>query len=115
MRLFTGIDLSEEVAANLTRLLELLRPTAHLKWTPPYNLHLTTKFIGERPESEIAQIVETLRPLGRREPVPISVEGIGWFPNPHRPRVLWAGVKPVPLLEQLVADTDEALGHLGIS
>jgi len=115
MRLFTGIDLSEEVAANLTRLLELLRPTAHLKWTPPYNLHLTTKFIGERPESEIAQIIETLRPLGRREPVPISVEGIGWFPNPHRPRVLWAGVKPVPLLEQLVADSDEALGHLGIS
>lgn len=114
MRLFTGIDLSEEVVANLTRLLDVLRPAAHLKWTPPYNLHLTTKFIGERPESDVPEIIELLNPIAKRAPIQIVVEGIGWFPNPHSPRVLWAGVNADPPLGQLVADTDEALGQSGI-
>lgn len=114
MRLFTGIQLSEEVAANLTRLLDLLRPTGHLKWTPAYNLHLTTKFIGERPESQVPEIIERLKPLAKRAALPIAVEGIGWFPNPHNPRVLWAGVKAGDSLGQLAADTDEALAGIGV-
>ena len=114
MRLFAGIQLSKEVEENLTRLLDLLRPTAHLKWTPPYNLHLTTKFIGERPESQVPEIIERLKPLAKRAALPIAIEGIGWFPNPHNPRVLWAGVKADVSLGELAADMDEALAGLGV-
>ena len=66
MRLFTGIDLPEPVLTNLSGLLERLRHTAHLKWTPVYNLHLTTKFIGEWPEARVPELIEHLRPLGKR-------------------------------------------------
>src|SRR4051812_25525885 len=93
MRLFTGIDLHESVATNLQGLLERLRPTAHLTWTPTYNLHLTTKFIGEWPEERLTELIEHLRPVGHRAPIAIEIEGIGWFPNPHNPRILWTGVK----------------------
>jgi 2'-5' RNA ligase len=34
MRLFTGIDLPEDVRERLERLLMHLRPAAHLKWSP---------------------------------------------------------------------------------
>jgi RNA 2',3'-cyclic 3'-phosphodiesterase len=115
MRLFTGIDLPEDVVGKLTRLLDLLRPTAHLKWTPPYNFHLTTKFIGEWPEERLQELIEHLRPLGNRAPISaIDVEGIGWFPNPHSPRILWTGINAGPELARLASDTDHALGGLGI-
>jgi len=114
MRLFTGIDLPESVAAALTGLLDRLRPTAHLRWTPPYNLHLTTKFIGGWEESRLEELIEHLRPLARRPAVPVHVEGIGWFPNPHNPRVLWTGIKAGPELAKLASDTDESLGALGV-
>jgi 2'-5' RNA ligase len=114
MRLFTGIDLPEEVATNLTRLIERLRPHAQFKWTPVYNLHLTTKFIGHWPEDRMQDVVTALQSLGARSPISIQVEGIGWFPNPHNPRVLWAGVKAGPELAQLAADTDAATATLGV-
>ena len=115
MRLFTGIELPAEIASNLSRLIDLLRPAAHLKWTPAYNLHLTTKFVGEWPENRLDELLDRLQPLGRRSPIPVNVEGIGWFPNPHNPRVLWTGVKAGPELAQLAADTDEATAALGVA
>lgn len=114
MRLFTGIDLHESVATNLHGLLERLRPTAHLKWTPIYNLHLTTKFIGQWPEERLAELIEHLKPLGNRPKIPIEIEGIAWFPNPHYPHVLSTGVKPSEALAKLASDTDEALAGLGV-
>jgi RNA 2',3'-cyclic 3'-phosphodiesterase len=114
MRLFTGIALPEEVTGHLTRLIERLRPHAHFKWTPVYNLHLTTKFIGQWPEERLQELISALQPLGNRAPIAIQVEGLGWFPNPHSPRVLWTGVKAGPELAQLAADTDEATSTLGI-
>jgi 2'-5' RNA ligase len=114
MRLFTGIDLPEEIRDHLARLIERLRPHAQFKWTPVYNLHLTTKFVGEWPEERLPELISALQPAGNRAPIAIQVEGVGWFPNPHNPRVLWTGVKAGPELEQLAADTDEVTGTLGI-
>ncbi|HYP06967.1 MAG TPA: RNA 2',3'-cyclic phosphodiesterase [Bryobacteraceae bacterium] len=116
MRLFTGIALPADIADNLNRLIDGLRPAAHFKWTPAYNLHLTTKFIGEWPEDRLPELTGVLATLRRgRAPIAISVAGIGWFPNPHHPRVLWTGVKAGPDLAQLAADTDEAVATLGIA
>ena len=114
MRLFTGLDLPEDVRVNLSRLLELLRPAGQLRWSPVYNLHITTKFIGEWPENRLPELVDRLKPLGKRPPIDISVAGMGWFPNPHNPRVLWTGVKAGPELAQLAADTDEITGAIGV-
>lgn len=115
MRLFTGIDLPEELVANLNRLLDALRPTAHLRWTAPYNFHITTKFIGEWPEEKLPALIERLQPLGNRPPIePVDVSGIGWFPNPQQPRILWMGIKASPELGKLASDTNEALAAMGI-
>jgi 2'-5' RNA ligase len=73
------------------------------------------KFIGEWPEERLSELTDALQPLGRRKPIHISVEGVGWFPNPHNPRVLWVGVKAGPELAQLAGDTDEATAALGIA
>lgn len=115
MRLFTAIDIPEEVHTRLERLLTHLRPTAHVKWSPIYNLHITLKFIGEWPEPDLDKLASALRGIGKRPALSIDVQGLGWFPNPHNPRVFWAGVHAGPHLEQLASDVETALGPIGIA
>jgi RNA 2',3'-cyclic 3'-phosphodiesterase len=45
----------------------------------------------------------------------VSVRNLGWFPNPHHPRVFWAGVDGGEGLRTLAAATDEATSRLGLS
>jgi 2'-5' RNA ligase len=115
MRLFTGIDLPEDVRERLERLLMHLRPAAHLKWSPVYNLHVTLKFIGEWPEEKLPQLEAALRSISRRAEIPTEVKGLGWFPNAHHPRVFWVAVHGGDELAALAHDTDAALGPLGIA
>jgi len=115
MRLFTGIDLPEDVRERLERLLMHLRPCAHLKWSPVYNLHVTLKFIGEWPEEKLPQLEAALNAVVPREPIPAEVKGLGWYPNPHHPRVFWAGIHGGEGLPQLVKDIDAATAALGIA
>ena len=42
MRLFTGLDLPEDVVGRLDLLLGELRPAARIGWSAPANLHITT-------------------------------------------------------------------------
>jgi len=90
-----------------------LRPAAHLKWSPVYNLHVTLKFIGEWPEENLPQLEDALRSLTRRPAIPLEVRGLGWFPNPHNPRVFWVAVHG-DALATLAQATDSALEPLGI-
>jgi RNA 2',3'-cyclic 3'-phosphodiesterase len=114
MRLFTGVDLSDEVRERLERLLVHLRPAAHLKWSPVYNLHITLKFIGEWPEARLPELEAALRTVPLRAPMNIDVRGLGWFPNAHSPRVFWVAVHS-DHLEALARDTEAALEPLGIA
>lgn len=115
MRLFTAIDLSPEVLGNTEAILKALRPTAPIKWSPPSNLHITTKFIGEWPESRLDELIAAVGPVATRAAFDVSVGGLGWFPNPRNPRVLWAGVEAGDSLAALVRDTDAALAKIGIT
>jgi len=114
MRLFTAIDLSEEVRRNLERLLERLRPTARLRWSRPENLHVTTKFIGEWPEARLDELKRALAAIPRPGAIPIAVRGLGWFPNARAPRVFWAGIEAGSGLAELARQTELSTSRLGV-
>jgi len=116
MRLFTGIDLPREVRGNLSRLVDKLRPNApQLKWSPTKNLHITTKFIGEFADARVEELTNVLATLESREAIQISIRGVGWFPNPHNPRVFWAGVHASGALAKLARETEQLLKPLGVA
>lgn len=115
MRLFTAIDLSEEVRMRLERLISSLRPEALLKWSPIDNLHVTTKFIGEWPERRLEEIRDALASLASRPAFSVDVRGFGWFPNERSPRVLWCGIAGSDKLQSLAQDIETALLPLGIA
>jgi RNA 2',3'-cyclic 3'-phosphodiesterase len=113
MRLFTGLDLPAEVVRNLENLLEELRPAARIQWSPPANLHITTKFIGEWPEERLDELKAALAALPGRAAIPLHIHNVGFFPNPHSPRIFWCGIE-APGLAELAGDTDRATAALGI-
>lgn len=114
MRLFTGIDLPDSVKERLDALINRLRAHAHIKWSPTYNLHITTKFIGEWPTERIPQLDGALKAVPVA-PIDIDIRGLGWFPNSKSPRVFWAGIQASPSLAELVRATDATLVTLGIA
>src|ERR1035438_6203887 len=114
MRLFTGFDLSPEVIRALEAMLARLRPAARLKWSPPANLHITTRFIGEWPTERLPDLRAALGGIPSHPSIPIHIRNLGFFPNPHSPRVFWAGVEAAPDLAVLASETDGALEPLGL-
>ena len=114
MRLFTALDLEPGVVANLERLLVELRPTARIQWSPPANLHITTKFIGEWPDRRLAELKAALAALPARAAIPVRIHHLGFFPNPHSPRIFWCGID-APGLAELAGETDRATAALGVA
>jgi RNA 2',3'-cyclic 3'-phosphodiesterase len=114
MRLFVGIDIPEDVKAKVDATVKRLRPLADFRWSPIENLHVTTKFIGEWPEEKLEEMKAALSTVAAPVPIDISIRGLGWFPNPHRPRVFWAGVHGGEPLSALAAATDQAVARLGV-
>jgi 2'-5' RNA ligase len=119
MRLFTAIDIPDQVRDRLQRYLTKMKPLARIHWSPVENLHITTKFIGEWPEARLAEISSALAQVAVPRGLQIAIRGTGWFPNEHRPRVLWAGVEAISddgpaVLRELARRTDETVAALGV-
>jgi 2'-5' RNA ligase len=112
MRLFTGFDLPEEVVRNLEALQARLRPAAQIQWSPPANLHITTKFIGAWPDERLADLTAALSRIPAPA-IPVHIRKLGFYPNPHAPRILWCGLE-APGLDALAAETDRATSAIGI-
>ena len=115
MRLFAAVDIPQEVVDRLDRLISKWRPLADLRWSRAGNLHITTKFIGEWPQERLEEMIACLRRIPMRDPIPVAVRGLGWFPHERSPRVLWAGVEAPPSLHELAAATVLACENLGIA
>lgn len=112
MRLFTAIDLPPEIRGRLEDLISGLRPLARIRWTETRNLHITTKFIGQWPDERLPELQRILAGLSPRPPIPVSVSGLGFFPNQKSPHTLWAGIEASAPLAALAHDTNQALAHL---
>ncbi len=115
MRLFTGIDIPERERAALDGLLSAMRPLAPLRWSVAANLHVTTKFIGDWPQSRLEELLSVLAGTSVPPPITTSLDGLGWFPNLHQPRIFWVSVKAPKELSGLVTATETQLLPLGIA
>ena len=79
--------------------------------------HLTLKFLGEVPEASVPGIGAALAEVAERtEAFPLTLAGIGGFPDLGRPRILFAEVAEGRAASvQLAADVRAALRPLGFT
>jgi RNA 2',3'-cyclic 3'-phosphodiesterase len=120
MRAFVGVPLGEDVVRAATELSARLRPRlgtlgASAKWVPPVNMHVTLRFLGSVAEPQLPAIQETLGPIvNRHASFLATLRGLGCFPDPARPSVLWAGLgEGAEPFGRLAADVNRALDGLG--
>ena len=83
-----------------------------VNWVVAEQLHVTLCFLGSVSTDSVPALISELRGHVKSQPMRLSVEGIGCFPNPKRPRVIWAGVKgEVKELLNLQTTVSQACGR----
>ncbi len=93
-RTFIAIDPGKKIRDRLVSLQEsLMEEGADAKWVEEENLHLTLLFLGEVDLIKVPSVCkEVEKCVEQHGAFPMTIEKTGCFPNPRRPRVLWAGV-----------------------
>jgi 2'-5' RNA ligase len=94
LRTFIALDLGKQLRDRLIALQEQLARTGkEVKWVEADNIHLTLLFLGEVDERAVIDVCRAVGAVAAaHQPFPLSVEGVGCFPNLRRPRIFWAGV-----------------------
>lgn len=95
LRAFIALELSQEIKQAIADYVAPLRALDNgLSWTKAENVHLTLKFLGDVPKPQIEKVAAALREVcASFAPIAAEIIGSGVFPNEHRARVLWIGMK----------------------
>jgi 2'-5' RNA ligase len=118
MRLFVAADLSDDaraaLAAEQQRLQSALPRGGAIRWVKPEQSHLTLVFIGNVHPERVPAFVDLIGSPIAGVRFEIVLEGLGVFPPPGPPRVLWVGITGgadrVIALQREIADRSRKLG-----
>lgn len=115
VRTFIALDLPAAVRDQAGRLQQIMmRRCAGVRWVKPEQMHLTLKFLGETKADKIRTILTMLdRMTWGIAPFVLDIGGIGAFPNPRNPKVIWAGIGVEARLVDFQQRIDTELEQLG--
>ena len=108
-RLFTGLEVPDEVAEVLSALRGGL---SGARWITPDNYHITLRFIGDVDDG-VAQDAAMILGRIQRTTFPVIVEGLGVFGG-DRPRALVVRIVPTSALVELQAEHERLLRRIGL-
>ncbi len=91
MRLFLALQCSADVREKLAALQPQLLDMGRLKAVESENMHVTLKFLGGVDEGRLGAVTSALEKVSASS-FTAAVEGLGAFPKPDYPRVVWAGL-----------------------
>ncbi|MFO0844501.1 MAG: RNA 2',3'-cyclic phosphodiesterase [Gemmataceae bacterium] len=94
LRTFLAVEVTPSIRDRLGELQETLARSADaVKWVEGENLHVTLIFLGDVDERDVTDVCRAVSKVCAAVPAfSMSVEGVGTFGNPRRPRTIWAGV-----------------------
>jgi len=68
MRIFVALDIDDAIRQRVLRFMEGVSGFApDARWVRPESLHVTLKFIGEKPPEAVAEIKQALSSVGLKE------------------------------------------------
>lgn len=116
IRAFLAIDPSAATHAALVALkAEFTATRADVRWVRDGGLHCTLKFLGSVECARLERVPAAVAAaLAGRRPVRAVARGLGVFPTPARPRVVWVGFDGSGL-GNIAAAVDAALAAEGFA
>jgi 2'-5' RNA ligase len=93
IRSFLAFDIENNTVLNrlATAQNQLVQTGADLKLVEPQNIHITVRFLGNITPAMAEQIFDEMKKI-QFTPFTVQIKGLGAFPNPNYPRVIWAGI-----------------------
>jgi 2'-5' RNA ligase len=117
LRSFIAIELPAEIQAAIassTAGLQKALPKPLVRWVASKNLHLTLKFLGDVSPTNLERLAEALKVESvRQEKFSLSVGGLGAFPTPRRPRVIWIGLEAPAMLTAVQRAVESVSSRMG--
>jgi 2'-5' RNA ligase len=92
-RTFFAIEIPERLGQELERLqAELAAEVPDCRWAKTRPFHMTIAFLGDVQDRDLDRLHELVAASVRHiEPMDMRLVGLGAFPVPNRPKVLWVG------------------------
>ncbi|MDP4278939.1 MAG: RNA 2',3'-cyclic phosphodiesterase [Dehalococcoides mccartyi] len=116
IRTFIAIELPPELKTRLAGLRNALPISSQaVKWVNPESMHLTIKFLGDTPLSQIPNIIKGLEEAAQVcHAFTLSTTRIGAFPSLSSPKVIWLGLEgEIEKLNTLFAEVEKNISGLG--
>lgn len=118
-RVFAALVLPPENQAQLGELLAGLQdaaPPGAVRWVRPEAMHLTVKFYGDVAAEAVPALAAGLGQASAvAPPMTLTLQGLGVFPDPRRPQVIWVGLggdlAPLRALQAAVERLSADLGY----
>ena len=108
-RLFTGIELPDDIVRRLSMLRAGLNGAS---WIDPENYHITMRFVGDITDTQAADFADALADI-HFDSFDLEMCGLGSFGG-NKPRSLWAAIKPSPALQLLQKAHERAARLAGL-
>jgi len=118
IRSFIAIELPDATREAIAVVQERLKQSrAAVRWAKPAGIHLTLKFLGNILPAQVDDIAAAVELLVRDEPpITLCAGGLGGFPSPRKPRVIWVGLRgEIERLANIQAGLEKALEPLGFA
>jgi RNA 2',3'-cyclic 3'-phosphodiesterase len=116
LRVFIAIEIPIEIKKAIAAEIANLHNGAGraVRWVTTENIHLTLKFLGEISPANVELLSQVLQTeCDQHAPFDITVNGLGCFPNSHRPRIIWIGLNIPPELNRLQHKLETATARMG--
>jgi 2'-5' RNA ligase len=93
-RTFIAIPVPEPQGENLLSLQAKLAPEVPgCRWTASLPFHVTLAFLGDVPNRDLNDLGQAVgSAVESFQPLELRLEGLGAFPSPGKPYVVWAGL-----------------------
>lgn len=117
IRCFVAVPLDDDVIEAIADVSSRLRGMLDvpLKWVSPAAMHITVKFLGDVPVSQLLEVTDVVRDAAAdADPFPLPPRGLGAFPSPRRPRTLIVSLDdPGAKMSRVAARVEAGVKKLG--
>jgi RNA 2',3'-cyclic 3'-phosphodiesterase len=95
IRAFIAVAVGEAITNEAHIMQQTLAKTgAEVKWVEEDSMHVTLVFLGDVRTNDLSYLCRAIAKAAKNEaPFPLSIRGLGAFPTPRRPKILWAGIE----------------------
>jgi 2'-5' RNA ligase len=117
IRSFLAFDIESDTVLNRLAAAQrqLIQTGADLKPVEPKNIHITIRFLGNITPATAEKIYEEMKQI-QFTPFTVQIKGVGAFPNPRYPRVVWTGItEGAEQLQSVFSQLEPKLRGLGLT